>query len=170
MLKKNADPAHQKQIIMKPYVMKHTLKNILLTLLSSFLIFSFTECKAQTKTNFMVSSVVPAARGSVSVKKDKYNNYLLRLDVSNLAEANRLTPPMKTYVVWIVTDENITKNVGQIKTTTTFLAKRLKATFETKSSFRPVKVYITAEYDSEIQSTDKEPILTTSTFNLPKTQ
>lgn len=153
---------------MKLPVFKNAAKNIILMLFSAFLIFSFSECTAQSKTKFLTSSLVPAARGSVSVKKDKYDNYFLRLDVSNLAEASRLTPPMKTYVVWIVTDENITKNIGQVKTTTTFLAKKLKANFETKSAFRPVKVFITAEYDSDIQSSNKEPILTTANFNLEK--
>jgi hypothetical protein len=67
-----------------------------------------------------------------------------------------------------VTDENLTKNIGQIRTSMGLLSKNLKASFETKSSFRPVKIFITAEYDPNIQNTGSEVVLTTDNFNLPK--
>jgi hypothetical protein len=141
-------------------------KNIFFTLTSAILIFSFGACSAQA--DFLISSVVPAARGTVTVKKDKYNNFVMDIKVTNLSEAGRLTPPMNTYVVWMVTDENITKNIGQIKTTTSLFSKKLKANFKTKTSFRPVRVFITAEYDQNLQSSNREIVLTTEDFNLPK--
>jgi hypothetical protein len=140
---------------------------------ATFLTFSFlmmilftSSCAAQA--DFLVSSVVPAARGSVTVKKDRYNNYSLNIQLISLAEAGRLTPPKNMYVVWMVTDENITKNIGQIRTSQSFFSKKLKAGFETKSSFRPVRIFITAEYDPNIQETNSEVVLTTANFNLPK--
>jgi len=145
--------------------MKHT-KIVFLTITSALMIFSFNPVAAQA--NFLNSSVVPAARGSVSVTKDKYNNFVLEIDVENLAEARRLTPPKSTYVIWMITDQNITKNIGQVKTSKAFFSKKLNASFETKSSFKPVKIFITAEYNPNIQSSDSEVVLTTEYFDLPK--
>lgn len=141
-------------------------KNIFLILASSIMIFSFSLCSAQA--DFLISSVVPAARGSVTVKKDKYNNYIMKIQLINLSEAARLSPPKNTYVVWMVTDQNITKNIGQIRTSTSLLFKKLKASFETKSAFKPVKIFITAEYDPNLQSPNSEIVLTTENFDLPK--
>jgi len=141
-------------------------KNIFLTLALAIMIFSFSPCAAQA--DFLISSVVPAARGSVTVKKDKYNNYNMKIQLISLSEAARLSPPKNTYVIWMVTDQNITTNIGQIRTTTSFLFKRLKASFETKSAFKPVKIFITAEYDPNLQYPNSEIVLTTENFDLPE--
>jgi hypothetical protein len=151
---------------MKASIMKTLTKSLIPLFAAAIMIFSYSECAAQA--DFLVSSVVPAARGSVKVKNDKYKNFVIEIKLMNLAESGRLTPPKNTYVVWMVTDENITKNIGQIKTKTSFLSKKLKASFETKSSFRPVKIFITAEYDPNITETNSEVVLTTDNFNLPK--
>lgn len=126
-------------------------KNIISALAGIMIFFIFGTCAAQV--DFKISSVIPVARGTVNVKKDKYNNYVIKLDLMNLAEAGRLTPPKNTYFVWMVTEDNMIKNIGQVRTTTGVLSKKLKASFETKSSFKPVKIFITAEYDPNIQST-----------------
>jgi hypothetical protein len=151
---------------MKASIMKTLTKNIIPLFAAAIMIFSFCECAAQA--DFLVSSVVPAARGSVKVKNDKYKNFVIEIKLMNLAESGRLTPPKNTYVVWMVTDENITKNIGQIKTKTGVFSKKLKASFETKSTFRPVKIFITAEYDPNITDTNSDVVLTTDNFNLPK--
>lgn len=142
------------------------LKNIFIAFAGVIIISSFSNCNAQVK--FLNSSVVPAARGSVKVRTDKYNNYVIKIDLKNLSEASRLQPPKNTYVVWMVTEDNITKNIGQIKTKKAFLSKKLSAKLETKSSFRPVKIFITAEYDPSVQTPDAELVLTTEYFNSPK--
>jgi hypothetical protein len=151
---------------MKQSILIPGIKNIVLILASALMIFSFGQCSAQA--DFLTSSVVPAARGSVTVNKDKYNNYIMDIQISNLSEASRLTPPKNTYVVWMVTEENITKNIGQIRTKTSFFSKKLKADFETKTAFRPIRIFITAEYDPNIQYSNREIVLTTEDFNLPK--
>jgi hypothetical protein len=142
------------------------IKNFMLTSAAALMIFSFEPCAAQA--NFLNSAIVPAARGSVKVTKDKYNNYVLKIDIANLAEAARLTPPKNTYVIWMVTAENAIKNIGQVRTTTSILSKKLNAYFETKSSFKPVKIFITAEYDPNIQEPGQLVVLTTANFDLPK--
>ena len=110
---------------------------------------------------FTNSSVVPAAEGSVKLKKDKNNNYIVKINIANLAQANRLQPSKNTYVIWMVTNEGITKNIGQLKSSKSFLSKKLTASFETVSSFDPAKIFITAEYEANIQSPGDQVVLST---------
>ena len=56
---------------------------------------------------------MPAVRGDVKVSKDKNMNYVIQVHISELAEVSRLSPPKQTYVVWMVTDQNNTKNIGR---------------------------------------------------------
>ncbi len=126
------------------------------------ILFSF-DASAK-KVKFLTSTLVPAARGYVKINRDKNLNYNLSINISNLAEAFRLEPSKLNYIVWMVTDEEITMNMGKIKSTTGFLSKDLKATFETVTSFKPVRIFITAEDDPSRQYPGKEVALTTSTF------
>lgn len=141
-------------------------KYVLMTFAALMMMFSSSPCSAQA--DFLKSPVVPAARGSVQVTKDKYNNYIMEVNILNLSEAGRLTPAKNTYVVWMVTEDMLTKNIGQVRTRKSFLSKNLKADFETKSSFKPVKIFITAEYDPTLQSPGEVIILSTDFFDLPK--
>jgi hypothetical protein len=112
------------------------------------------------KISFLNSSVVPAARGKVQVKKDNNNNYKISVELYNLAEVSRLTPPRKAYVVWMFTAENLTKNIGQINSSTGRFSKTLKASFETVSAFKPVRIFITAEDEADTQYPNAEVIST----------
>jgi hypothetical protein len=116
------------------------------------------------KINFAGSSVVPAARGFVKVKKDNNSNYNIKVELSNLAEVSRLQPPRQTYVVWMETDQQTTKNIGQIQSSSSMLSKKLKASLETVSSFKPVKIFITAEDDAAVQYPGTQMVLSTSSF------
>ncbi len=120
-------------------------------------IFLFSSCAK--KIAFENSSVVPAARGNVTVKKDKNNNYAIKMQLSYLAEPNRLDPPKRTYVVWVLTENNVTQNIGQIKT-----SNGLKVSFETVTSFKPIRISVTAEDDSNVQYPGMTLVLTTSNF------
>jgi len=64
----------------------------------------------------------------------------------------------------MVTDQEISKNIGQLNSSKSFLSKKLKATFETVSSFNPVKIFITAEDNADIQYPGMTGILTTDRF------
>lgn len=125
-------------------------RNVLLGIYSAMILFLFDSCLS--KSAFLTSTVVPAARGSVKVKKDNNHNYVIKVQLENLAEVGRLDPPKKTYVVWMETDQAIIKNIGQIKSSTSLLSKNLKASFETVSSDKPVKIFITAEDDGSTQN------------------
>lgn len=111
------------------------------------------------KIAFQSSSVVPAARGTTTVKKDKNNNYNINMKLEYLAEPSRLDPPKSVYVVWVLTDNNVTQNIGQIKT-----SNNLNVTFETVTSFKPIKIYITAEDDASVRNPGMTLILTTDNF------
>lgn len=139
-----------------------TTGNILLVVLTTMLIFSFNSCA--TKAQFETSSVVPAARGAVKVKKDKNKNYQIHIDLYNLAESNRLQPPKQTYVVWLETNENAVKNIGQINTSTGLFSRKLKSSFETVSSSKPTRIFITAEDEANIQNPGMQVVLSTSRF------
>ena len=116
------------------------------------------------KMIFLPSSVVPAAEGYTHIKNDKNKNYVIQVNISNLAEVSRLQPSKLTYVVWMETDQNKTENIGQLKSSTGFMSKAMKASFETVSSSRPTKVFITAENDGSIQYPGDQIVLSTSEF------
>lgn len=129
-----------------------------------FFVLVIVSFSCTKKIAFMTSPVVPAARGDVQVKKDKNKNYVIDVHLSELAEVSRLSPPKQTYVVWMITEENITRNIGQISSKSGMLSKQLRASFETVSSFKPIKVFITAEDDASILSPSGQTILTTDSF------
>jgi hypothetical protein len=144
---------------MKTKRLEKPSKNILLYVLSIMLIFSLGSCS--TKALFLTSSVVPAAKGYVKVKTDKNNNYVIQMQISNLAGVERLQPAKQSYVVWMVTDQNNTKNIGRVNS-----SNKLKASFETVSSFKPVKIFITAEDDENVQYPDEQVVLSTDKFTI----
>ncbi|OFY24933.1 MAG: hypothetical protein A2W98_03910 [Bacteroidetes bacterium GWF2_33_38] len=133
-------------------------KNILIAALSTLIIFSFTSCSH--KISFLTSSIVPAARGYVKVKKDDNKNYDIDIEISNLAEVDRLIPKKKVYIVWMISDEDITSNIGQIKIT----KKKLEASLEAISSSKPNKIFITSEEDARVQTPSLDIVLTTDKF------
>jgi len=132
-------------------------KNIFLGILATMMIVSFMSCSK--KMIFLKSSVVPAAEGYVKVKTDKNNNYIIKIDLSNLAGIDRLQPAKKTYVIWMLTDKEMPENIGRIST-----SNNLNATFETVSSYKPTKIFITAEETEEAQYPGETVVLTTDKF------
>lgn len=137
--------------------MKTPLMNLLMSMLAISILFAFTECSR--KITFLSSSVVPAATGYVKVKRDGNKNYVIQVSATNLAEVSMLTPPKQTYVVWMLTDREVTKNIGQI-----ISSSKLNASFETVSSFKPIKIFITAENDPSSLYPGGPVILTTDNF------
>ncbi len=141
----------------------NTLTNkIFIGAFALLILFSF-DVSAK-KVKFLTSTLVPAARGYVKINRDKNLNYNLSIKISNLAEAFRLEPSKLNYIVWMVTDDETTMNMGKIKSTVGFLSKDLKAKFETVTSLKPVKIFITAEDDPGRQYPGKEIALTTNRF------
>ncbi|MDP3461505.1 MAG: hypothetical protein Q8S18_01820 [Bacteroidales bacterium] len=137
-------------------------KSIGLTITAATLILSMSSCGKKIK--FLSSSVVPAATGFVKISRDGNDNYLINVHITNLAESKQLQPGRKAYIVWLVADNTITKNIGQIQSSNSFLSKTLRANFKTVSSFMPTRVFLTAEDDVSVQFPTSEVVLTTPEF------
>src|SRR5436305_7852639 len=102
--------------------------------------FTFGSCSSTKKASFNNSIYEPGADGKVKVKKDKNANYLIEVNVENLADSKKLTPSKNAYVVWIDTDEKGTKNIGQIHSSEALLSKARKASMTTVSPVRPTRI------------------------------
>ena len=133
--------------------------------LGMFILLILLSVDAQAKKySFLVSSVVPAARGFAKVTRDNNRNYVIKIQLIGLAEVQRLDPKKLSYVIWMVTDREITKNIGQLESSTSLLSQKLKATFETVSSFKPIQIFITTEDDASIQFPGTQVVLSTNRF------
>ncbi len=109
---------------------------------------------------FQTSTVVPAAIAKVKLSKDQNQNNLIEMTVTNLAGPDRLTPPRKTYVVWMET-KNAVKNVGQLKSETSYFSSARKATLKAVTPFKPVRFFVTAENNPDIANPSGQIVLTT---------
>lgn len=134
-------------------------RRILYAAVAIFTIFSLGACSK--KIVFPVSTVIPAASATVSIKKDKNGNYTLALDVKHIAGPERLQPPKKNYVVWIDTSEKGTINIGRI-----YISKSLKGSLKTSTPFKPMVVFITAEDDQNVKFPGMQVVLRTKFFEL----
>jgi hypothetical protein len=128
--------------------------------LAAFILFSLSSCSR--KIRFATSQVVPAAEGSVKIKKDNNKNYSIDLNVIRLAEPKRLNPPRSTYVVWMETERNGTKNIGRLNTSSGLFSSTLKSSLTTTTPYKPTAFFITAEDDSNIQYPGGQVVLRTN--------
>jgi hypothetical protein len=111
------------------------------------------------KIPFEQSSIVPEAEGYVKINTDRNKNTIIKISIKNMAKIERLDPNMKTYVVWMVTDRDATINIGRINS-----PKNLNVSFETISSFQPIKIFITAEVNETTKEPGEKIVLTTNNF------
>ncbi|MEO5889447.1 MAG: hypothetical protein ABIQ31_04300 [Ferruginibacter sp.] len=132
------------------------------TALILFLFLLLNSCSK--KLQFLQSVAVPAADGSVKIKKDANKNYSIEIKVLHLAQPDQLQPSKSNYVIWLETNEHKTRNLGQLKSSSGFLSKALKASFSTVTSFDPKRIFITAEDAPDISYPTGETILTTKEF------
>ncbi len=135
-------------------------RNCLAVICITSLLFSFTSCAR--KMSFATSPVVPAAKGHVKIKSDKNKNSTIDMKFINLAPVDKLSPPRKVYVVWMVTENNGSKNIGQLNSSSGLLSSTLKASLKTTTAFKPVSFFITAEDDGAIQFPGSQIIMSTA--------
>ncbi len=144
------------------------LKNQCIKVYSAFIILFaivvLQSCATTAKYNFSTSRVVPAAEGTVKVKKDKNNNYNIELQVNRLAEPKRLSPAREMYIVWMETQENGKVNIGQLKTSSGMLSGSLKSSLKTVATFKPTGFFITAEDNANIQYPVGQTVLSTGSM------
>ncbi|GAB4034877.1 hypothetical protein [Spirosoma gilvum] len=131
------------------------MKTIRFILITLYVASAVSACTPQLV--FSDSSIVPSASGKVGVRKDKNKNYVVNVNVRNLAEPKKLSPPMNTYVVWMESGSDPVNKLGQLLPAGRALEARLKAT----STAKPDNIYITAEDNAEVMSPSGQTILTT---------
>lgn len=134
--------------------------------ISPFLVAVLLLGSCAKKIGFNPSTTVPGATGSVKIKKDEHQNYTINLSVRNLPKPDDLQPPKRSYTAWVETNDNRNLNIGTINSSKGLFSKSRKGELETKSSFRPVRIFITPENDREPQIPGAEPILSTNLFRM----
>ena len=120
-----------------------------------------TAVSCGTTLKFPVSTIVPAAEGKVTITKDKNYNYIIALDVKYLANADRLTPAKKYYVVWLMTPNGTNLNLGMLMSD-----KKNNASLKSLSSSKPLQIFVTAEDYGNVSMPGNEEIFRTPDFNL----
>ncbi len=111
-----------------------TYKNLLM----GVIVLLLTSCGSVAK--FPTSNVTPASEITARKKQDKNGNFVIEVTAKNLASADRLNPPKNNYSVWVLTGDNETSNIGQLKN------KNAKtATLKTSTPFNVTEIFITAE-------------------------
>lgn len=116
-----------------------TLKSLILGTLVLFL------ASCATIVKFPVSNVTPAAEITAKMKQDKNKNYVIEVSAIHLASADRLNPPKNNYVVWITTESNGIKNIGQLSNNN---AEKLY--FIAITPYHVKDIFITAEEQGNI--------------------
>lgn len=131
-----------------------------LTILSIFILLS----ACSQKVNFNTSTIVPAAEGVVKIKKDDNKNRSIDIKIKNLAEPERLQMPKSVYVVWMVTEDEGVKNIGQLISSKSMFSSQLEGTLKTVTPFTPKRIFITAEDTSDISFPGSYVILETKSY------
>lgn len=127
----------------------------------SFLFAAILISACSNKIVFPNSEIVPAAEAVLEVEKNKSENYELQLEVTNLADPRRLTPSRGNYVVWMVTEQNGTINLGNLR-----VNKNNKATLETVTPYKPVRIFVTAEDTPKAVLPGTQVILNSNDFDV----
>lgn len=130
-------------------------------LLSTALVAALLLSSCGKKMHFATSTVVPAAEGTIKYKKDKNNNYHIDVKILHLADPKRLIPSNSTYVLWMETEQNGVKNLGQITSSSGWLSSTKKATLSAVTSFLPKSFFITAEGEGNISYPGQQVVLQT---------
>lgn len=146
--------------------MKKTKSKNVLNIKDSFKILSFLFAAimisaCSKKIVFPTSQVVPAAEAVLEIDRNKSDNYEIQLEVENLASPQRLTPSRSNYVVWMVTEKHGTINIGNLR-----VNKNNKATLETVTPYKPIRIFITAEDTAKAVLPGTQVILNSEDFDV----
>ncbi|MDD3320393.1 MAG: hypothetical protein PHS59_02995 [Paludibacter sp.] len=117
----------------------NTLRNLIFFAIALFL----TSCVATVK--FPISDATPAAEIMAKMKQDKNKNYVIEVTAIHMASADRLNPPKKCYVAWIVSENNGILNIGQLNN-----KNAEKLYLKTITPFIVNEIFITAEEQGDI--------------------
>jgi len=88
----------------------------------------------------IASSIVPAARGTVSFQHDKNGNLKYHISTKSLASPQQLTPAKNAYVIWLKPRDGQPQNVGVLT-----VNNNLQGSFAGTTPAKAFDVVITAE-------------------------
>ncbi len=119
--------------------MKNNIQSSFLKLIFiSIILFFISSCG--TTVDFPVSDYLPAADVKAKIKKDENNICEVTVKADHLAEPERLNPPKKRYIVWIIDVDGDKHKIGELEPD-----KSKEAKLNTMTPFEPVQLFITAE-------------------------
>lgn len=127
----------------------------------SFIFAAILVSACSKKVVFPVSEVVPAAEAVLKVDKDDNNNFEIDLEVTNLADADRLTPARRHYVVWMVTKQHGTVNIGNLD-----INRKNNGELSTSTPYEPMRMFITAEDDPDPVIPSTQVVLNSGEFKV----
>lgn len=96
-------------------------------------------------SKFPVSTVTPAADMVVKSQHDKNGNTKITITAKNLSAVERLTPSKSMYVVWLVSEFDGVRNIGQLKNKNAGTAE-----IKTLVPFKFTEIFITAEDQADV--------------------
>lgn len=114
--------------------MKRPVLSLILGLL---FVVSFAQAKDFPLT---ASPSVPAAKGKVSVDKDKNGNRKVKIEVQHLAKPSALTPAQTDYIVWIQARGKDPENQGRLR-----VNDKLDGDLETTTPYEAFDIFVTGE-------------------------
>ncbi|NJY63276.1 hypothetical protein HC174_10970 [Salinimicrobium sp. CDJ15-81-2] len=145
----------EKEKTKKPLKMKDSFRIL------SFIFAAILVSACSKKVVFPVSQVAPAAEAVLKVDKDNNNNYEIDLEVTNLAEPRRLTPARSHYVVWMVTKEHGTINIGNLN-----INRKNNGEITTTTPYEPIRIFITAEDERNPVLPSTQVVLNSENFKV----
>lgn len=112
---------------------------------------------AAKKFPLTAASIVPAAKGSVEIGKDRNGNTEVELKVEHLANPTSLSPSQAHYIVWLQGKGSGPENQGELK-----VNGNLEGSFKTVTPRKNFDVFVTGENDSTVKSPSGPEVLRTT--------
>lgn len=130
----------------------HKISSVI-TLAVVFATFAF----AAKRFPLTAASIVPAAKGSVEVGKDRNGNTEVKLKVEHLADPTSLSPSQANYIVWFQDRGSGPENQGELK-----VNGKLEGNFRTVTPRKNFDVFVTGENDGTVKSPSGPEVLRTT--------
>ena len=119
-------------------------------------VFAALVCAAK-KFPLTATSIVPAAKGSVELGKDRNGNTEMKMKVEHLANPTSLSPSQASYIVWLQDKGSGPENQGELK-----VNGKLEGTFQTVTRRKNFDIFVTGENDGTVKSPSGPEVLRTS--------
>jgi hypothetical protein len=132
--------------------------------LIAILILTSTLSSCSKTLRFNISPVLPSAVGTVKLSTDDNKNRTMTLNIKNLVDPQRLTPPKKIYVVWMQTKNEGTRNLGSLVGSEGYFTSTRTATFSSVITGEPLRFFVTAEESAQVSGPGPVTVLTTSSL------